>query len=82
MNPSNKFSSVFFLLIAVIIGTVLIVLGINYFEIEPTEIIEQRGELSFGSSSKLGWILTFSFFVIYLLFSLLRNFYYKITGRK
>lgn len=81
MNQSNNIMSVFVLLIAAMAGIVLIVLGINYFEIDPGGIIQSQAEFSFGASSKLGWILTFGFFVIYLLFVLLRRLYYKITGR-
>lgn len=82
MNQSNKFSTVLLVLVSVIIGTAIIVLGINYFGIEPGGIIEPQGEISFGASSKLGWILTFGFFVIYLIFALLRNVYYKLSGRR
>jgi len=82
LNPYNKFSTVLLVLLSVIIGSVVIVLGINYFGIEAGGIIEPQGEISFGVSSKLGWILTFGFFVIYLVFSLLRNVYYKLSGRK
>jgi len=82
MNQSNKFSTVLLVLLSVIIGSVAIVLGIDYFEIEAGGIIEPQGEISFGVSSKLGWILTFGIFVIYLIFALLRNVYYKLSGRK
>lgn len=81
MDQFNKLASVLILLIAALLGIALIVFGINHFNIEPGEIVYSQGVVSFGASSKLGWILTFGFFILYLLFSLIRRLYYKITGR-
>lgn len=81
MNQSNKLTNVLLILIVALVGVALIVFGINYFGIEPGGILASQSEFSFGASSKLGWILTFGFFVLYLLFSLLRRLYYKMTGK-
>ncbi len=81
MNQSNQLTYVFLILVAALTGIALIVYGIDHFDIDPGGIIEPQGEFSLGASSKLGWILTFGFFILYLLFFLLRRLYYKITGR-
>jgi len=77
----SKTTTVFLVLIAAVIGTVIIIFGISYFEIEPGRITESKGELSFGVTSSLGWILTLGFFVLYLLYLFFRHLYLKITGR-
>jgi len=77
----NKGTSVVIMIILAVIGIVSIIFAINYFDIDPGGITQQKGELSFGATSKLGWILTFVFFVLYLIFSVVRRLYYKLTGR-
>ena len=76
-----KIATVAMILLVALVGIGLVVLGINYFDIEPGGISQPQGEISFGATSKLGWILTFGFVCLYLLFSILRRLYYKITGR-
>ena len=76
-----KISTVAMILLVALVGIGLVVLGINYFDIEPGGITQPAGEISLGATSKLGWILTFGFVCLYSLFSLLRRLYYKITGR-
>jgi len=81
MKTNSSFGSVFLLLFAVVLGVAAIIYGIQYFEIDPGGITEPRGEVSFGATSKLGWILTASFFALVVVASLIRRFYYKISGR-
>ncbi len=76
-----KISTVVVIIIAALVSIGLIVFGIHYFGIEPGGITQPRGEISLGATSKLGWILTFGFVCLYLLFSLLRRLFYKMTGR-
>jgi len=81
MKTNNSFGSMFALLILVMFGIVVIVYGIQYFDIDPGGIAEPRGEVSFGATSRLGWVLTALFFALLVIASLIRRLYYKISGR-
>ena len=81
MKTNSYLGSVFALLISVVLGIAAIVYGIQYFDIDPGGITEPRGEVSFGATSKLGWVLTASFFALVVIASLIRRLYYKISGK-
>ncbi|MCF6194734.1 MAG: hypothetical protein L3J46_10435, partial [Kangiellaceae bacterium] len=69
------------LLISAMLCIAAILYGIQFFNINAGGITEPSGEVSFGATSKLGWILTASFFALVVIASLIRRLYYKINGR-
>jgi len=77
----NSIAKVLVVLLSVIVLTSAMIFAIHYFGIEFGGIIQPKGEISFGMSSHLGWVLTFAFFVLYLVVLLIRRVYYKLTGR-
>lgn len=79
MKKNNRFRDIFLLLLSALVGVAVIVYGIQFFDIDPGGITEPKGEVSFGATSKLGWILTALFFVLVIIFSLARRLYYKIA---
>jgi len=82
MQPSNSIGKVLMLLVFVILLIAGTVFAIDYFAIDPGGLIESKSEISFGASSKLGWLLTIGFVILAVLLSALRGLYYKISGRK
>jgi hypothetical protein len=78
---NNRAATVISLIIVSLAGIAGIIFGIDYFGFEPSGIIPSKSEISFGASSKLGWALTFSFFILYMLFLLIRRVYLKLTGQ-
>ncbi len=80
MKKDNQFLNVFLLIVTMVISVAAIVYGIPFFNVDPGGITEPRGELSFGTTSKLGWMLTASFFALVIIFSFARRLYYKISG--
>jgi len=77
----DNIAKVLVTLLSVIVLTSAIIFGIHYFGIEFGGIIQPKGEVSFGMSSHLGWVLTLIFFVLYLVLLIIRRVYYRFTGR-